>query len=107
MKLMTRKWHPGLSIQTPPPMQVPLIMVQSNGSNAAQVLALGLTLDSIGSLDPIRFRGPGRGLAEPEAKVLGPTLDAFDSVASDQGPESNESHASKVAPRTLDADAHP
>ena len=44
---------------------------------------------------------------EPESKVLGPTLDAFDSVASDQGPESNESNASKVAPRTLDSDTHP
>ena len=44
---------------------------------------------------------------DPESKVLGVTFDALDSVDSDQGPSRMHLMHLKVAPRTLDSDAHP
>ena len=46
MNRMHRKWHPGLWIQTPPPIHVPRVLMDLMEINASQVLALGPTLDS-------------------------------------------------------------
>ena len=51
MKLMNRKWHPGLSIQTPPPPNSGASESdEANGSNASQALALGPTFDALDAL---------------------------------------------------------
>ena len=51
MHLMHRKWHPGLSIQTPPPPNSGASESdEANGSNASQALALGPTFDALDAL---------------------------------------------------------
>ena len=57
MNLLNRKWHPGLWIQTPHPIHVPLILMSL--------------------MDLMHLKSPGLG---------GPTFDALDPLDSDQGP---------------------
>ena len=77
MNLMNRKWGPGLWIQTPSPDSRASESHASNGSTAAQVLALGPNFDS-GRC--IRF-GPGADESTGSKVVaLGPTLDSLDSL---------------------------
>ena len=80
MHLMHRKWHPGLSIQTPPP---PVSRAsesdESNGSKCISSLGLGADFRWIRFISC----GPGADSDEStESKILawGPTLDSLDSL---------------------------
>ena len=83
---------------------------ESNGSNASQVLALGAGFGSIRFMIHLLHStrrprvGPGW---EHGSNVLGGTVACIPFIRFGPGSASNESTASKVAPRTLDSDTTP
>ena len=80
MHLMHQKWHPGLSIQTPPP---PVSRAsesdESNGSKCISSLGLGANFRFISCIR-CGPRADSDESTEPQVLALGPTLDSLNSL---------------------------